>query len=94
MSILVKFSKNVDFGQIFEKFRFFRKSRIISFFSPISENFDFWSEYTKNFDLSKISNFIDFGHIFKNFDFGENFRKIFEFFESFRKISIRVKNFE
>ena len=71
-SVLVKFSKNFDLSQIFEEFRFFRKSRDISIlvkFSKISKNFDF------GHDVRQISILVTFSKkiailvkIFENFD--------------------------
>ena len=73
--ILLKSSKNSYFSQIFEKFQFwsyYRKFR----FRSIFEKFRFWSIFRLNLIFSifrKISNSVK---ISKNFNFGQNFRKI------------------
>ena len=65
ISISVKFSKNFDFFDNFEKFRFSSNIRKISILVKFLKNFDFgqifqknifFSEITKNFHLSQISN--------------------------------------
>ena len=69
MSIWVKFSKKLDFGEIFEKNRFW---------SCFGKKFRFWSKFPKNVDFfgnfeknSILSNFR------KNCEFGQNLRKTF-----------------
>ena len=74
--ILVKYSKNFDFGQIFENNSIFVIDfRKISHFRKISKNFDlvkfskkirFWSKFRKNKTFSKILHLVQFS---KNFDF-------------------------
>ena len=81
MSILVKFSSNFDF-------KFFEKNSI---FSKIVENFlkkhlILVKILTKIYDLSV--------KIFENFRSWSNFRKNFDFGQNYRKISILVKIFE
>ena len=87
ISFLVKFSKNSDFGQIFENFHFgqnFRKFlvkvSIFDFRVKVSKNFDFGRIFEKRFFL-KISilgsNFrkisiLGFKIFLKNFDLGQN----------------------
>ena len=62
ISIFSKVSKNFDFSEIFEKFRFWSK------FGIISKNFDF-CQFSKNFDLSEIFEKISiFVKIFEDFE--------------------------
>ena len=93
MSILVKFSKNFDFGQNLRKIPIFQNFRKISIwvkslknfdFGQIFEKFRFWSKFFKIFDL--FENFEKFRFRF--------FVKIFHNFRCIRKlrtISILVK---
>ena len=73
---LSKISKNIDFGENFEKLRFCSNFRKNFDFRENCRKFRFWLNFFKNFD---------FGQILTNISiFGQNFRK-------FRKISISVK---
>ena len=117
ISILVKFSKNFDLGQILTKISIFGKNflklRQIWFWSKkFFEKFRFWSNFRRITFLVKFSKRksilikileilknVDFSSNFrkkfsKNFDFGQNLRKIPIFFQNFRKISIWVKSLE
>ena len=90
---LSKISKNSDFGQIFEKFRFYKNFRNFFFFG---QNFriDFFSKISKKFDFSQIfKKFRLWSQNSQNFDFFENFR----FWSNFKKISTSdefSKNFD
>ena len=96
MSISVKFSKNFDFSQIFEKIWNLVKFRI---------NLIFFDNFS-NFQFSHIFHNFGFGQIFrKNFDFGQILRKfpkisnlfkmskIFDFVPNFQNMSILEKIF-
>ena len=102
ISILVKISKNFDFGQNF------RESRLMSIFfkhsileKKIAENVDFGRDFKKIAILVKNLEYLDFFFlkisilvkIFENFDFVQNFGKS-PFSSKFWKISIFVKIFE
>ena len=87
-SILVKIFENfkdVDFSNIFVKFRFWSK-----FF----EKFRFWLKFSSkipiNFDFGQSIN-LDFGQIFEKIRFWSKFLKIFEFVQNIGKISIFSK---
>ena len=56
ISIMVKFSENFDFFENFEIFRFSINFRKISILVKIFKKNYIFSEITKNFDLSQISN--------------------------------------
>ena len=81
ISISVKFSKNFDISQIFEKFWFWSMWKI-TFLFKFSKKVRFCSK------LSKISKNIDFSQIFDKFRFLSYFRNISA---KYRKISIWVK---
>ena len=73
---MVKFSKNFNFGQIFENFDFGQISKKVKNLVKISIKFRFWSKFSKIFDLSQIfRKNLDFGKIFEKLDFFENFEK-------------------
>ena len=82
----LKFRNNIDFGQIFEKFRFFLKFRKIRFWSTFRKNLNFGQnfenvDFFENFEIFrfrvKFSNNFDLGQIFENFSFlVKNLRKI------------------
>ena len=78
----VKFSKNFDFGQIFEKkidgIENLRKFRKISLLVKFSKKLRFWLKSAK---------------VLKNSDFSQIFEKL-RFWWNFSKISILVKLFE
>ena len=80
ISIFAKIVENLDFGQIFEKFRCCSK------FSKISKNFDFGHIFEK----------LKFGQVFeKKFILVRIFFKIFDLFEIFQKILVKLsKNFD
>ena len=94
MSILVKkISKNLDFGQNFQKYVFwwklsknmkYQNYRKISILVKIVANYRFWSIFTKMSILVIIEEYIDFN---------QNFQKDFDFDQHFRKISILVNIF-
>ena len=71
-----KFTKDIDFFENLEKFRFCQIFEKISILVKFSKNFDFGHNFRKNFE---------FGQIFsKKFRFWSIFRKL-------RKMSILVK---
>ena len=99
ISILVKFSTNFDFCQIFEKFRvcskfsknFWKISKNIDL-GQIFEKFRFGQNFRKICVSSKIPNNFDLGQS-KNFDFGQiigKFRVCSKFSKNFWKISKNI----
>ena len=102
ISILVKiykseFSKNFDCFENFEKFRFWSNFRKISILVKISNQFGFLENFEKKSILVKIFEKFRFqSNFLKNFDFGQNFRKIsiIKFSKKFRFWSNFRKNFD
>ena len=94
ISILVKFLKNFDFGQNFEKLCFCSNFRKKIDFPQNCRKFLFWLNFPKIsfFDqnfwkfrkisiLVKFSTNIDLSQIFEKFGFGSEFSKHWDFFE-------------
>ena len=95
ISILVKFLKNFDFGQNFEKLCFCSNFRKNFYFRQNCGKFLFWLNFPKisffgqNFRkfrkisiLVKFPTNIDLSQIFEKFGFGSKFSKHWDFFEN------------
>ena len=87
--MLVKFSKNIDFCQIWQK-SFLSNFSTISILVKFSEKFQFLDKIFENFIKFDFSNNLDFfSEISKNFDICQVFEKIslsVQIFENFSKI--------
>ena len=71
MSILVKFSKNFDFGQNLRKIPIFSKISKQYQLSQIIEKFRFWSNFQKKFRFwSKFSKIFELFENLEKFRFG------------------------